>query len=78
MIKIKIKILKPGQQELEIEIQEQPTTLFNYSDYKRSKSTKNKQNVTKNKKALDDTSRFNLINNFTNIIQYPYNNFVYN
>ena len=76
--KNKDKTLKPGQQELEIEIQEQPTTLFNYSDYKRSKSTKNKQNVTKNKKALDDTSRFNLINNFTNIIQYPYNNFVYN
>ena len=76
--KNKDKTLKPGQQELEIEIQEQSTTLFNYSDYKRSKSTKNKQNVTKNKKALDDTSRFNLINNFTNIIQYPYNNFVYN
>ena len=76
--KNKDKILKQGQQELEIEIQEQPTTLFNYSDYNRSKSTKNKQNVTKNKKALDNTYRFNLINNFTNIIQYTYNNFVYN
>ena len=32
--KNKDKILKQGQQELEIEIQEQPTTLFNYSDYK--------------------------------------------
>ena len=74
----KDKDRKPGQQELEIEIQEHPTTLFNYSDYKRSKSTKNKQNVSKNKKSLDKTAQFNLINNLKNIFQYSYNNFVYN
>ena len=63
---------------MEIEIQEQRTTLFNFSDYESSKSTKLNQNVSKNKKAVDDTSRFNLINNLTNIIQYPFNKFLYN
>ena len=75
--KNKDKQIKSGQQELEIKIQEQPTTLFNYSDHKSSKSRKNKQNMAKNKKSSYDKSGFNLIKNLTNIITYPYNRFIY-
>lgn len=72
------KEIKKGQQELEITIQEQRTTLFNYSDHNSSKSAKNKQNISKSNKKLENTTRLSFNNNLSKIINYPYNTLIYN
>ena len=72
------KEIKQGQQELEITTEEQIITLYNYSEYKSSKSSKIKQKSTNNNKTLDKSFKIMFNKNLTKFIQDPYNMLIYN
>ena len=72
------KEIKQGQQELEITTEEQIITLYNYPEYKSSKSSKIKQKSTNNNKTLDKSFKIMFNKNLTKFIQDPYNMLIYN